>query len=197
MKILLATANKGKIKEISDLIRGLPLELLSFSDIVDYPEIQEDGNTFEENALKKARILAGSTGITTIADDSGLCVDALNGRPGVYSARYAGANSSDAEKIAKLLEELKGVPEERRTARFVCVIALVTAQGEERVFPGVCEGRISIEPLGSGGFGYDPVFFYPELNTTFGTLPLEQKNKVSHRARALALLIKHLKLKFF
>ncbi len=193
MKILLATANKGKIKEISDLVRELPIELLSFSDIIDYPEIEEDGQTFEDNALKKARILAGSTGLTTIADDSGLCVDALNGRPGVYSARYAGVNSSDGEKVAKLLEELKGVPENRRTARFVCVIALVTPQGDERVFSGVCEGRISTAPSGFGGFGYDPIFFYPELNTTFGTLSLEQKNKVSHRARALALLINHLK----
>jgi XTP/dITP diphosphohydrolase len=192
-KIILATGNRGKVKEIRDLVADLPISLLSLNDIPDPPEVLEDGATFEENALKKARETVRATGIPALADDSGLCVDALDGRPGVLSARYAGDDSSDESKYRLILQEMRGVPEGKRTARFVCVLALVYPDGEERIFRGVCEGRISREPRGRGGFGYDPIFLHEDSERTFAEIGRESKNRVSHRGRALALFAEYLR----
>src|SRR5512143_1187707 len=184
-KILLATTNQGKVQEIRNLVKGLPAWFLSLSEVAAIPEVVEDGTTFEENALKKARMMAYATGIVTLADDSGLCVDALDGRPGVHSARYAGDNASDEEKYLRVLEEMQGVPESERSARFVCALALVAPDGEEKLFRGVCEGRITRGPRGTSGFGYDPIFYFEEAGCTFAEMDRESKNRVSHRGRAL------------
>jgi XTP/dITP diphosphohydrolase len=184
-RILLATRNQGKVEEIRRLVRDLPVELLSLGDVDRAPEVLEDRDTFEENALKKAREIAYATELTTLADDSGLCVDALGGRPGIVSARYAGATASDEEKCARILEEMSDVPDDRRSARFVCVLALVSPQGEERLFRGECQGRITRELRGIGGFGYDPIFSYEDSGQTFAEMDRESKNAVSHRGRAL------------
>lgn len=191
-RILIATGNQGKIEEIRDSTVSLPVEFLSLVDLNEVPEVEEDGATFEENALKKARILAHFTGMVTLADDSGLCVDALDGRPGVLSARYGGEHSSDAEKCARILEEMRSVPDELRCARFVCVIALVDPARDEKLFRGVCEGSIMRKPLGSQGFGYDPIFFFPEAGCTFAQMDRQTKNRVSHRGKALRLLADYL-----
>lgn len=183
--ILLATRNEGKVEEMRSLVRDLSVELLSLRDVAGAPNVLEDGDTFEENALKKAREIAYATGLTTLADDSGLCVDALDGRPGILSARYAGTTASDEEKCARILEEMSGVPDGRRSARFVCVLALVSPQGEERLFRGECRGWIAREPRGTGGFGYDPIFYHEESGRTFAEMERESKNAVSHRGRAL------------
>ena len=158
---------------------------LSLSEVPDVPEVVEEGATFEENALKKARVIAYSTGIATLADDSGLCVDALDGRPGVHSARYAGESASDEEKYMRLLEEMEDVSDLGRSARFVCALALVAPDGEEALFHGICEGLITREPRGSSGFGYDPIFFFEAAGCTFAEMDQESKNRVSHRGRAL------------
>ncbi len=192
-KIILATGNRGKVKEIRDLVADLPISFLSLNDIPDPPEVLEDGATFEENALKKARETARATGMPALADDSGLCVDALDGRPGVLSARYAGDDSSDESKYRRILKEMRDVPEGKRTARFVCVLALVHPDGEERIFRGVCEGRITREPRGAGGFGYDPIFLYEDSERTFAEIGREFKNQVSHRGRALAAFAEYLR----
>jgi XTP/dITP diphosphohydrolase len=184
-KILIATRNKGKVNEIRDLVKDLPVEFLSLTDIAETADVVEDGKTFEENALKKARELARITGLVTLADDSGLCVDALDGRPGVLSARYAGETASDEEKCIRILEELHDVPDSKRTSRFVCVLALVDPNGEERIFGGACEGRIIHELRGTQGFGYDPIFLYEEAGRTFAEMDRQSKNQVSHRGRAL------------
>jgi XTP/dITP diphosphohydrolase len=184
-KILIATKNKGKVKEISELVKDFPLEFLSLADIPETVDVVEDGETFEENALKKARELARITGLVTLADDSGLCVDALDGRPGVLSARYAGETASDEEKCLRILEEMRSVPDSKRTARFVCVLALVDPNGEEKIFRGACEGRIIRELKGKEGFGYDPIFLFEEAGCTFAEMDRQSKNEVSHRGRAL------------
>jgi XTP/dITP diphosphohydrolase len=184
-QILIASANQGKVKEIRDLVKDLPIEFLSFADLREAPEVIEDGATFEENALKKARILAAATGLVSLADDSGLCVDALDGRPGVLSARYGKEGASDEDKCRLLLEELRDVPDSLRSARFVCVLALVTPDGEEVIFRAECDGRIARELRGSAGFGFDPVFFYPEAGRTFAEMDRDSKNRVSHRGLAL------------
>lgn len=184
-KILIATTNQGKVAEIRDLVKELSVEFLSLSDMSGIPEVVEDGATFEENALKKARVIAYSTGMATLADDSGLCVDALDGRPGVLSARYAGENASDEEKYTRILEEMQGVPDAARSARFVCALALVAPDGEEKLFRGVCEGRITREPRGTSGFGYDPIFYFEKAGRTFAEMDMESKNCVSHRGLAL------------
>jgi XTP/dITP diphosphohydrolase len=184
-KILIATTNQGKVQEIRNLVKGLPALFLSLSEVPGIPEVVEDGATFEENALKKARMMAYSTGMVTLADDSGLCVDALDGRPGVHSARYAGDTASDEEKYLRVLEEMADVPDPARSARFVCALALVAPDGEEKLFRGVCEGRITSEPRGSSGFGYDPIFYFEEAGCTFAEMDRESKNRVSHRGRAL------------
>ncbi len=184
-KILLATRNLGKVREIQALVQDLPTEFLSLDDVADSPVVEEDGMTFEENALKKARMTAEATGLATLADDSGLCIDALDGRPGVLSARYAGEDSSDQVKCHHILQEMVGIPEDARTARFVCVLALVFPDGREAVFRGVCEGTITFEPRGKWGFGYDPIFWYEEAGATFAEIDRDAKNQVSHRGKAL------------
>jgi XTP/dITP diphosphohydrolase len=191
--ILIATRNQGKIREIQDLVRGLPVAFLSLSDLADVPDVVEDGETFEENALKKARLISSSTGLVTLADDSGLCVDALDGRPGVHSARYAGNHSSDEEKWRKILSEMEGLPNEKRSAQFVCVLALVDPPGLEELFRASCHGFITSEPRGKGGFGYDPIFYFEEARLTFGEMDRHSKNLVSHRGLALAQFSAYLK----
>jgi XTP/dITP diphosphohydrolase len=184
-QILIATRNKGKVKEIRDLVQDLPVQFRSMADFPDLPDVEEDGLTFEENALKKARTLSRETRLITLADDSGLCVDALDGRPGVLSARYGGQDLSDEQKCTRLLREMEGIPDEQRTARFVCVMALVDPNGMEHTFEGVCEGKIIHELRGSEGFGYDPIFLYEEAGRTFAEMDRAAKNRVSHRGRAL------------
>ncbi len=191
-RILIATTNLGKVKEIRDLVKDLPVMFLALTDVGDVPDVVEDGDTFEENALKKARLIAEATGLATLADDSGLCIDALDGRPGVLSARYAGENATDEEKYLRVLEEMRNVPDDRRSARFVCALAIASPDGREKLFLGVCDGRITREPRGTGGFGYDPIFYYEEAGCTFAEIDRESKNRVSHRGRALRELAKYL-----
>lgn len=185
MKLVLATRNQNKIREITDKFAAikniLPLSLDEFDGA---PEVEEDGKTFAENALKKAREISQFTGLPVLADDSGLAVDALNGRPGVYSARYGGAGITDTERNMKLLEEMRNIVI-GRTAHFICVIALVFPDGSEYTAEGRCSGEIITEMRGSGGFGYDPIFFLHKYNKTMAQLPLETKNTISHRALAL------------
>jgi len=189
----MATRNAGKIRELRDLLAGLGIELLSLADFPDLPEIPEDGATFAANAATKAKEVARLTRLPALADDSGLEVAALKGRPGVLSARYAqdltGASvPSDEDNWRKLLEELAGVPWEERQARFVCEIALVLPDGRVFTARGECLGLIALEPKGEHGFGYDPVFWVPEFGRTMAELGPEVKNRLSHRARALAAL---------
>jgi len=192
-RVLIATKNQGKVGEIRDLVQGLPVVFLSLADFPDLPEVVEDGATFEENALKKARAVAQGTGIKTLADDSGLCVDALGGRPGIHSARYGGEGRSDEQKCRLVLDEMRDVPDHERSARFVCVLALVFSDGKQEVFRGGCEGSITREPRGSHGFGYDPIFYFDEAGCTFAEMDTEAKNRVSHRGRALREFASYLK----
>lgn len=184
MKLLIATHNRGKKAEYAAILGDLPLELVSLTDLNIDVEIEETGKTFEENALLKARGYAALTGLPTLADDSGLEVDALDGAPGIHSARYAGPEASDEDLYTLLLHNLRGVPPSERSARFCCVIALVWPEGREETVEGVCEGRILQEPRGERGFGYDPVFYVPEKGKTMSQLPMEVKNRISHRGRA-------------
>jgi XTP/dITP diphosphohydrolase len=161
------------------------VEVLSLVDFPDAPDVVEDRETYQDNALKKASEIAEFTGQRTLADDSGLEVDALDGAPGVYSARYAGENASDADRIHKLLEALKETPDSQRTARFVCAVAIAAPNGESQTVVGVCEGRIIHVPRGTHGFGYDPVFIPDGYEQTFAELGDAVKNRISHRARAL------------
>ncbi|HML96195.1 MAG TPA: XTP/dITP diphosphatase [Thermodesulfobacteriota bacterium] len=190
-EIVLATGNKGKIKEFEGLLRGVAGKITGLGDLESPPEIVEDGDTFMENALKKARALAKYSGKPALADDSGLAVDALGGKPGVYSARYAGEGATDEKNIDKLLGELGDT--ENRNARFVCFLALVTPDGKETVVSGKCKGIILTERRGSGGFGYDPVFYLPEFGKTMAEIPSGLKNEISHRARAVEKLVRILK----
>lgn len=187
MDLLLATRNRGKVREMSRILRMSDLRLLCLDDFPGAPEPQEAGASFEENALIKARTAAHHSGLPSLADDSGLVVDALGGRPGVFSARYAGPHAGDRDNIVKLLEELAGVPSEKRTARFVCLAALVL-QGRAYQAEGQLEGLVIAELRGAGGFGYDPVFLLPERNLTLAELDPEEKDRISHRARALMKL---------
>lgn len=182
--LVVATRNKGKIVEIHALLTGLVDRITSAADYADFPETVEDGATFEENALKKAREAASFTGFPALADDSGLVVDALNGRPGVMSARYAGEAAGDAANNARLLEECRDVPDDRRQAAFVCVLAFVTPEGIEKLFSGRVAGRILSAARGEGGFGYDPLFLVDGFGRSMAELELEEKNVVSHRAQA-------------
>lgn len=186
--LIVATRNRGKLLEIRKILEGVRCPIYSLSDFPDLPEIEEDGETFEQNAVKKASVIAKLSGIPTLADDSGLAVDALGGRPGVFSARYAGANTTDEMNNAKLLEELCGVPPERRGAAFHCVIALCMPDGSCTTFSGELRGAILDVPQGSEGFGYDPLFFVEEEGLSLAELSLERKNRLSHRAKALELL---------
>ncbi len=189
-EIVVATRNSGKIREFYSLLYPIFSRIIYLDELGCSVEIVEDGNSFSENALKKARIVAEVAKKPTIADDSGLEVFALNGRPGIFSARYAGENAGDRENIEKLLRELKGITDRR--ARFVCSLALVFPDGEEVVAEGVCEGTILDKPRGDRGFGYDPVFLLPEVDKTMAELSLEEKNLFSHRARAFRALIMYL-----
>lgn len=189
MKIFLATGNKNKIKEIKEIFNVDNIEILSIKDGIDIPEVEEDGKTFLENSKKKAVEIAKFTNMITIADDSGLCVEALNGAPGVYSARYAGEHGNDKDNNKKLVADLQGI--ENRKAKFVCVITLAKPTGETYSFTGEVEGEIIDTPSGAEGFGYDPHFFIKEYGKTFAEIP-EIKATVSHRARALAKLKENL-----
>jgi XTP/dITP diphosphohydrolase len=192
-ELVLATGNTGKAEEFSKLLKDVCENILSLKQLDNPPEVKEDGATFTENALKKARTIAQYSGMLTLADDSGLVVDSLGGEPGVYSARYSGENATDKSNIEKLLTELGGNP--NRKARFVCALALVNPSGEELVVEGYCEGEIINEPRGEGGFGYDPVFYLPDKYKTMAEIDSETKNKISHRAKACELLTEHLRAK--
>lgn len=191
MELLVATTNAAKLAEIEAVLEDIPVQVLSLSALSGWPKVVEDGKTFEENALKKARTLADFSGYLTLADDSGLEVDALNGAPGILSARYSGEDANDARNNEKLLRVLAGLPQKNRRARFVCVIALcspISNGGREWLFHGECEGWIAFEPRGENGFGYDPLFFYPPLGKTFAEIDRETKGRYSHRGKALANL---------
>ncbi|RUM92407.1 MAG: non-canonical purine NTP pyrophosphatase [Thermodesulfatator sp.] len=192
MRIVLATRNRGKVSELQALLSDLGLEIISMDQAGDLPEIIEDGLTFQDNATKKAMEVARATGLMAIADDSGLEVDALGGRPGVFSARYAGENASDEENYLKLLQEMEGIDSDQRTARFRCVMVACTPEGECVVSHGTCEGSITTEPRGSQGFGYDPVFVPAGDRRTMAELTRQEKNRISHRGKALEALKKKL-----
>jgi XTP/dITP diphosphohydrolase len=183
-RLLVATHNPGKVREYREILAALPLELTYLDPEGLILEVEETADTFAGNAALKATTYARLSGLLTWADDSGLEVDALDGQPGVFSARYAGPGAGDAARYCKLLDALAGVPWERRTARFRCVVALATPGGEVRTAAGACEGIIAFGPAGDNGFGYDPVFYFPERGHTMAQLPPEVKNQISHRARA-------------
>jgi XTP/dITP diphosphohydrolase len=196
--VILATRNQDKIKEIRQLLSGLDLKIRTLHEFPGSPEVVEDGSTLEENALKKASEIATYTGLTAIADDTGLEVDLLNGAPGVFSSRFSGENATYGDNVEKLLSELQGVPLEKRSARFRCVVAIVDGD-DSRTVEGICEGRIIEEPRGDSGFGYDPVFYVSEQKSTFAEMDLNLKNRISHRAKAFAKLkelLEHAELAF-
>ena len=184
--LVLATHNQGKIEEFKMLLSGFPIEVKSLKDFGPIPPVVEDGETFEDNAYKKAHDTARILGFPALADDSGLRVEALDGLPGVYSARYAGEGASDQENNLKLLEAMKG--KENRKAIFECVIVIAVPRGPALIYEGRCEGRITHEMRGNNGFGYDPVFYYPPRKETFAQMPPDEKNRVSHRGKAMAEL---------
>jgi XTP/dITP diphosphohydrolase len=185
-RLLLATTNKGKAAEYLDLLKGLDFEIVTLDQAGISQEADEGYNTFEENARHKAAFYAELGGLLTLADDSGLEVEALNGEPGVRSSRYAGDNATDADRVDFLLNKLKDIPQKKRRARFRCVIAVARPGGPVETVEGTCEGYISMEPRGWNGFGYDPVFYLPRYNKTIAELPPEIKNRISHRGRAAA-----------
>ena len=183
--LLVATRNRGKVVELHTMLDGIVEQVLSINDVPPMPETIEDGETFVDNALKKAREACHMTGLPTLADDSGLVVPLLDGAPGIYSARYAGIGATDAENNAKLLSEIERLGIMQPPAQFVCCLAYVTPDGFERVFTGAVDGVISSFPKGDHGFGYDPLFLVAGFNCTMAELPLEIKNSISHRAQAL------------
>lgn len=187
-ELLIATTNAGKFREFVELLAGVPVILTSLAGRPDAPTVPEDGATYAANAAHKALTIARWSHCPALADDSGLEVDALGGAPGVHSARYAGLAQDSTENIAKLLRDLAGVPEHRRTARFRCVVVVACPDGATLTAEGVCEGRILAAPRGSGGFGYDPVFFCPPLGLTFAEMDAGTKHRLSHRARACTAL---------
>lgn len=186
MKIVLATGNQGKVKELAAILSDLDIEVFSLKDFPQVGEIIEDGKTFEENAIIKAKTVCETVNLISLADDSGLEVDHLDGAPGIFSARFAGEGKSDLENNMKLLSLLSDVPMEKRTARFRCVIAICTPEGECFTADGTCEGLVGFEMKGEQGFGYDPLFYLPEYDETFAQLDPVLKNRISHRGRALA-----------
>ena len=187
MKLLIATHNAGKIREFERIFSPLSVEVSA----ADFSDVEETGITFAENALLKAEAACRCTGMPCVADDSGLAVDALGGAPGIYSARYAGENATDADRIRKLLENLTGVPAPKRTARFLCSICCVFPNGDRITAEGICEGSIAFAPQGNDGFGYDPIFLVGEKS--FAQLTPEEKDSVSHRGKALRLFAEKLK----
>lgn len=190
MKIILATKNKGKINEFEKLTEGMNIEVLSILDDIDFPDVVENGKTFEENSAKKAKEIAEYTGIITVSDDSGLCVDALNGKPGIYSARYSGENATDESNMEKLLKNLSNIQKENRKAHFVSVVSIAFPDGSVKSFRGETEGEILFEKEGNNGFGYDPIFYSYDLKKSFGNATPEEKKSVSHRGRAFQKLKK-------
>jgi len=189
-ELLIATKNKGKVREITDLLKDYDIKVLSLTDFPNAPEVIEDALTFRANALKKAVEMALFTGKLTMGEDSGLEVDALNGRPGVHSARYSGEGATDEKNNAKLLSELGVVPLEKRAARYRSAIALADKTGILEIVEDSCEGLIAIEPHGTNGFGYDPLFLIPQHQKTFGELPLDIKQTMSHRGKALRRILR-------
>jgi len=182
--LVIATRNPGKTSEIKDLLKNFPIDIKDLNDFGPIPEAIEDGKDFDENAYKKSSFTARILGMPALADDSGLCVDALGGAPGVFSARFAGENATDAQKCARLLEMLKG--EKNRSASFECVISLAVPTGAALTYEARCEGIILEAPVGANGFGYDPVFYYPPMKKTFAQMTQEEKSRVSHRGKALS-----------
>ena len=181
--IVLATRNNGKILEISDLLKKFPVIIKNLDDFGPIPEVEEDGNTFEENAYKKASFTAKILGLPAIADDSGIVVEALGGAPGIYSARYGGTDATDEERCTRLLKELED--KENRKAAFECVISIAVPTGAALTYEARCEGLISDRPSGINGFGYDPIFYYPSLDKTFAEITRAEKSYVSHRGKAM------------
>ena len=193
-KLILATSNKDKAREIAEILDGTPFVVTTMKEEGFDPDIVEDGKTFEENALIKARAVhALASGAYVMADDSGLCIDALDGAPGIYSARFCGEDSTYPEKFAKIFEMLKDVPEEKRTAKFVCSIAVVRPDGSEFTVRGEICGILHEKPMGDGGFGYDPIFYVPEFGMTTAQMTKEQKNSISHRGKASRAMAEKLK----
>jgi len=193
-KLILATSNKDKAREIAEILSDTPFVVTTMKEEGYDPDIVEDGKTFEENALIKARTVhALAKGAYVMADDSGLCIDALDGAPGIYSARFCGENSTYPEKFAKIFEMLKDVPEEKRTAKFVCSIAVVRPDGSEFTVRGEVRGVLHEKPMGDGGFGYDPIFYVPEFGMTTAQMTKEQKNSISHRGKASRAMAEKLK----
>lgn len=184
-KIVFATSNEGKMREIREILKSLGAEILSIREAGVHVDIVEDGDSFEANAVIKAKAVWEKTGGIVLADDSGLEIDWLNGEPGVYSARYMGENTSYDIKNWNLIHRLDGVPEEKRTARFACVIAAVLSDGKVLTTRGTMEGHIAYEPAGEGGFGYDPILMLPEYGKTSAEITMEEKNEISHRGKAL------------
>jgi XTP/dITP diphosphohydrolase len=193
-QLVIATRNNGKIFEIKALLAGLVEQVRSAADFIDFPETVEDGATFEENALKKAREASQFSALPALADDSGLVVHALGGRPGVYSARYAGDGAGDAANNALLLEECLNIPAEQRQAAFICALAFVTPEGDEQLFSGRITGRILTEARGDGGFGYDPLFLVDGFDRSMAELTLSEKNSLSHRAQAFRKFREYLEM---
>jgi XTP/dITP diphosphohydrolase len=185
--LVIATRNNGKIEEFKSFFSGFPIRMKSLNDFGPIPEPLEDGKTFEDNAYKKAHFTARALGFPALADDSGLVVEALRGQPGVFSSRYAGEGAGDEANIRKLLKAMEAVSERR--AAFECVIAIAVPRGPALIYEGRCEGEITRDPSGKNGFGYDPVFFYPSLGKTFAEMSREEKNRVSHRGKAMARLL--------
>lgn len=189
-KLLLATNNQGKVREYQSLLKGISFELATPAQQGVALKVEETGGTFEENARLKASAFAKVSRLLTLADDSGLEVDALNGEPGVRSSRYAGEGATDADRVNFLLAKLKDIRVEKRTARFICIIAIAIPDGQIEICSGKCDGVIIYEPRGKNGFGYDPIFYFPELKKTMAELPVKIKNQVSHRAHAAQEAVK-------
>ena len=187
-QIFIATKNKGKLAEFAAFFQEKGIRVKSLLDLDEDVDVEENGRTFEENAVKKAEVIGQVINQPVLADDSGLEVDALNGEPGIFSARFAGAEKSDQANNEKLLEELAGVDDEKRTARFICVLAIYIPGQKTLTFRGACEGVIGHEPKGTNGFGYDPLFYLPSLNKTMAQLDKTEKNQISHRSNALNIL---------
>ncbi len=181
--LVIATRNAGKTAEIKDLLRGFPVQIRSLADFGPIPKAEETGATFEENAYLKASLTARVLGVTALADDSGLVVEALNGAPGVYSARFAGPGATDIQRCDKILHEMRAISDRR--AAFECVLSIAVPTGAALTYSGRCEGRIAEQPTGVNGFGYDPIFYYPPLGKTFAELTRQEKSGVSHRGKAL------------
>ena len=192
-KIIFATGNKDKLREIKEILSDCDVDIRSMKEAGINVDIVEDGKTFEDNALIKARAIAAHTDAIVLADDSGLEIDYLNKEPGIYSARYLGEDTPYSVKNANLIQRLEGVPEEQRTARFVCAIAAVLPDGRELTTRATIEGRIGYDEKGKNGFGYDPIFYVPEFGKTTAELTEEEKNQVSHRGKALELMKEELK----